>query len=105
MKLYVKDKNTKEKIIIDVVANNRSELLHRIGSRTFIVKNKSYTINDVKAFNNNSNTVGSALVGALVGVLIGPAGVAIGGAAGGVIGGIRDNEENERVKRFNSNII
>lgn len=100
MKLFVVDRQTKKKIFLDINARNRAELANRIG-RTFTVKGKRYTIHDVKASADNSNTVGGVVVGALFGILAGPGGVALGGAAGGLIGGAKVSDDKKRAQRFN----
>ena len=105
MKLYVIDKENKNKITLDVLASNKAELRRLLGSDNFVVKNKYYTIDDVKAAYDSSETVAGILIGSVLGLLVGPIGPLVGGIIGGFVGEVKVNEQKVKAKKFNKEIF
>lgn len=107
MKLYVLDKKgSNNKSYLDINASTRRELYAIIGSYNFKIQGVNYTIDDVIAEADSSDLTGGATVGIGVGLIIaGPIGALIGGAIGGILGGSSDNDDMERVRRFNQSDV
>ncbi len=101
MKLYVID-DSNNKIYLNLSASNRSELRSTIGSEKFFLREKQFSVFDVKAENEMNNSLTGAIVGGTVGALGGPVGILIGGLVGGVLGNTTDEKENARVNSFNN---
>lgn len=100
MKLFVRDSNNK-KIYIRKVARTRYELAMKIGGKTFTLRGRRYSVNEVHAEAENSDTAAGAIIGGLLGMLGGPIGVLTGGTLGGLIGNSSESGENNAVRTFN----
>lgn len=100
MKLFVIDKNKQKKYLREE-ALSREELASKIGSSTFTLDGQVYSVNDVIAEKDSSNTLGGAIVGGILGALIAPGAFLVTGALGGMIGSSADSEELKRVINFN----
>lgn len=105
MKLFVRDKTSRKKIYLNILASTRSELAYIIGSNWFSLKRQQYHVHEVIAERSNNSTATGAVVGGLIGVLGGPVGVIIGGALGGALGNENDKTEIVKVTRFNKSKV
>lgn len=106
MKLYVNDKQTGERVYLNLTAPSRNELINKIGSHWFTINGQNFSVQEVYAENTDGdNTTSGTVVGGLVGILGGPLGIFLGGLLGGAIGNSSDNSEKERVKLFNNSIL
>ncbi len=102
MKLYVKGKKTGKKIYIKATAKSRSALAKKIGGSFFKIRSYKYSVNEVFAEKDGSDTATGAGIGGLIGLVGGPIGFIIGGTLGGLIGNSSDSTEEADVKNFNS---
>ena len=100
MRLYVRNKFGK-KVFLDITAPTRRSLARRIGSRFFYIGNDLFNVAEVRAEKDLNSTIAGAVVGGLIGALGGPTGILIGGAVGGLLGNTSDDDETQRVTRFN----
>lgn len=100
MKLYVKDKDTGNKIYLRSIAPTRNKLSRKIGIKFYLRGNK-YSIDDVFAETGVNSTTAGAIIGSLVGILGGPIGMIVSGSAGTVIGYIKDKDERTKMDVFN----
>lgn len=101
MKLYVKNKISRQNIYLNVKAATRQQLANKIGSYSFFIDGTQYHVNEVFAEKEINNTVTGAAVGSLVGAVGGPIGVFVGGIIGGAIGNSSDDQELNLVRKFN----
>lgn len=99
MKLYVLDKNKAKKYLREE-ASSKEELAAKVGGKTFVLDGQKFSVNDVIAESDLSNTVGGAIIGGLLGLLI-PGTFLLTGALGGLIGNSADNDEIKKVENFN----
>lgn len=105
MKLYVQGNNG-QKFYLNTTASTRLELANLIGTPWFNLHGGTYHVNQVVAEGDSgSGTTTGAIVGGLIGLLGGPLGVILGGTLGGVIGNGTDQDEVNKVKRFNNSRI
>ena len=100
MKLFVID-NNETKIYLRKIANTRFELANKIGGTKFTLRGRRYSVNDVKAEAESSDTAAGAILGGLIGLIGGPIGVLTGTTIGGLIGNSSESEENKQVRTFN----
>ena len=102
MKLFVIDKNNAKKYIREE-ASTKEELAAKIGGKFFLVDGQKFSIDDVIAEADLSNTLGGVVVGGLIGALLTPVtlGLLLTGALGGLIGNSADEEEEKKVNNFN----
>lgn len=105
MKIYIEDKETKEKIYLNVKANTRSELAKQLGSKRFKAKNKMYYVNQVRAERGSDNTSAGMILGGVLGLFGGPVGMAVGGALGTILGKEQDQKELKEVEEFNRSVL
>lgn len=101
MKLYVKGKKTGKKIYLKMTAKSRSSLARKIGGSYFKIRSYKYSVNEVYAEKDGSDTATGAGIGGLIGLVGGPIGFIIGGTLGGLIGNSSDNDEAAEVRNFN----
>jgi hypothetical protein len=101
MKLFVRNSRN-EKVYLNLIANSRYELAHKIGQPSFILKGEIYVVDQVKAESDSSNAVGGLIIGGILGLMTGGIGAFVGGALGGAIGNSADNDDQKRVKAFNA---
>jgi len=99
MKLYVVQNNQKR--YLNLTANTRRSLAHKIGGELFYLGNTRYSVYDVFAESEGNNAATGAVVGGFVGALGGPIGILIGGALGGLFGNSTDDDDILKVKKFN----
>lgn len=99
MKLFVRDNKTK--IYLRISAQTRGELQNKLGRRHFVVRGKKYSINDVQAETDNTNTAVGAILGGIIGAFGGPIGAITGGTLGGIVGSSSDSKEKQSVLIFN----
>jgi hypothetical protein len=104
MKLFVIDKNNSKKYLREE-AYSKEELASKIGGRTFILDGQRYSVNDVIAESDLSNTFGGAILGGLIGTFLIPGVFLLTGTLGGLIGNSTDNEEAKKVENFNKGRI
>ncbi|MFT6914737.1 MAG: hypothetical protein ACJAWL_001033 [Motiliproteus sp.] len=104
MRLYVEDSITKERVFINKVASSRKELASSMGTTSFKVNDKVYSVNSVKAQPRDATAAAMAL-GGVIGVLGGVTGVAIGTAIGGLIGKSSDDEDKKISDEFNRSYL
>lgn len=104
MKLFVIDSNN-QKIYIRKVARTRYELSKKIGDTKFVIKGRKYTVNQVKAETDNSDTAAGVIIGGIIGIIAGPIGVIAGGTIGGLIGNSSESEEEKQVRNFNKSRV
>jgi uncharacterized protein YcfJ len=104
MKLFITDKTTQNKVYLNRIAPTKNELANLIGSPVFIISDKTYTVNDVKAESDINNTLAGFVTGSLIGILGGPYGIAAGALIGGYLGNQTDRTEESKVNRFNYSI-
>lgn len=102
MKLYVLSKVDGKKIYLKAIARSRTELAKKYGKSILKIRGKQYSVNEVYAEKESSDTAAGALVGSILGILGGPIGFLIGGATGGLIGNSSESKEIEAVKHFNN---
>lgn len=100
MKLFVKDIHNR-KIYIRKVAKTRFDLARKIGGTKFTLRGKRYSVNEVFAEAESSDTAAGAIIGGLIGLIGGPIGVLTGGVIGGLIGNTSESEEANGVRTFN----
>ena len=100
MKLYVYN-HFDQKVYLNLTASTRDALADQIGGYNFFLGDNRYSVYDVLAENDTSNTATGAVVGGLVGALGGPVGILIGGFLGGIFGNATDEQETVQVRRFN----
>ena len=102
MKLYVICKSCDRKIYLSINAEDRKELMNKLGSRRFKVKcpycsaEHFYDVNEVMAESgtNGAPTLFLALIGAAL--------AEFGGlVAGGIIGTLIEAEERKKAEKFN----
>jgi len=105
MKLFVIDKQTKEKKYLGVSASSRGELFTILGSPSFVLESKVYHVNEVLAEMEDSNTTAGVIIGGLIGILGGPIGIITGATIGGMIGNSNDSTEKEKISAFNSSRV
>lgn len=102
MKLFVFDRNSQNKIYINLLASTRIQLADLLGSPIFTINNKQYHVNDVFAESDINNVLVGSVTGSVVGILGGPYGVAAGAVIGGYLGSKIDKTENEKITFFNN---
>lgn len=100
MRLFVEDIETGEKTYIQKVAKNRKELARLYGANRIRVKNKIYSLSEVKAEADNLTAPAMAF-GGVLGVVGGVPGVVIGGIVGGLLGKNSDKEDEKKTREFN----
>jgi hypothetical protein len=102
MKLFVKSKkNKKTKIYLKRTAKSRQSLANKIGGGYFVIRGEKYSVNDVYAAKEGSDTASGAVIGGILGLVGGPIGFLTGGTIGGMIGNSSDSKEAEEVRIFN----
>lgn len=103
MKLYLWSKANNQKVFLSISAKVRDDLRRALGGDWFNINDGySYSVNEVFAERDVSNTTVGAVMGGIVGALGGPIGIAIGAGLGGIIGNSSDEEEQRKVNTFNS---
>lgn len=105
MRLYVTDKETGERIYLQIWAKNRKDLFSSVGAESFQVNGKQFLIEDVNAEIGSDNTAISAAVGAFIGLIGGTPGVIIGGILGGLLGNEKTKEQQHEADEFNRSKI
>lgn len=111
MRLYIPHCwRCQEKIYLDVYAETRSELREKVGSN-FQVECDScgnvarYSVSDVQAEKGANSTAAGTIIGGVIGGLAGgPAGALAGAFGGTVLGANSDEQEREKVNRFNKSV-
>lgn len=107
MKLYIRRcHHCDSKIPLEIKAPTRAHLRHRYGEHFNVRcpvchRVNSYTPSNVFAESDSNSTAGGGVVGGLIGLLGGPVGALIGAGIGTAIGSSSDNEDKEKVIRFN----
>ena len=102
MRLYVRNKkNKKQKLYLRQKASTRNGLAKKLGKSRFTINGQIYTVNEVYAEPDQSETAAGAVIGGLLGLFGGPIGVIVGGAAGGLIGNGAETSDKELAFRFN----
>lgn len=104
MKLFVKNKNN-SKVYLKLFAPTRRHLASLIGSNTFVLENEVYSVNNVEAESESSNTTAGAVIGGLIGLIGGPIGTITGSTIGGFIGNSSDKNDEKKVAIFNSRYL
>ncbi len=102
MKLYVRSKaNRNKKIYLRAKARSRTGLAKRLGKSSFKIRGYIYSVNEVFAEKEGSDTATGALIGGILGILGGPIGFIVGTTTGGLVGNSSENQEDEAVRYFN----
>lgn len=101
MKLYVMNSGN-QKVYLNLNASTRAELINLVGGYNFYLGTSLHSVYDVKAEKDINGTATGAVVGGVVGALGGPIGILIGGFVGGLVGNNSDEEEGQKVNRFNN---
>lgn len=104
MKLYVQNKASGARTYLKQNANSRQQLASQLGSERFKVKNQTYSVNDVRA-EQNDNTANAMAAGGVIGIAGGVPGVIIGGIIGALLGKSTDDEDNKKVEKFNRSLL
>ena len=113
MRLYVKcKKDSSKKIYLSVYAETPKELIQKIGGYRFDIECPycgeihTYSINEVRAEKGPLSAVpAGAIIGGIIGLLGGPLGLLLGGGIGAWMGANADAAEEERVNRFNKEVV
>ena len=101
MRLYIEDKNTGEKVHLQLSAKSREELVHELGSTYFNVNDVQYKIEDVRAEVGADSATVAALIGGFIGALGGAPGVIAGSAIGAFLGSGQSAQEKKEAELFN----
>jgi hypothetical protein len=103
MKLYVINRKTHKKHVLQQSARTKAELATLLGSRRFTIDNEIFSVDDVIA--EPSDTTASAMaLGGLVGVAGGVPGVIVGGIIGGLLGKGSTDDEKAKAEIFNRSL-
>jgi hypothetical protein len=103
MRLYVLRGN--RRVYLRTTARSRKELYQKLGKKYFYIAKKRYTIQDVKAEAEKSDTATGLIIGGIIGLIGGPIGVVTGGALGGIIGSSNERTDAKKVKAFNASRV
>ena len=103
MKLYVV--KNKRKVYLKTSARTRQELFRKIGKKYFYLGNARFSINDVKAEKDSSDTGTGVIIGGIVGLVGGPIGLIAGGVIGGLIGNSNEEQEEKTSISFNKSKV
>ncbi len=103
MKLYV-IKN-RRKVYLKTTARTRLELFRKIGKRYFYLGRTRFSINDVKAEKDSSDTGTGVVIGGIIGLVGGPIGLIAGGFIGGLIGNSNEVQEEKTSVTFNESKV
>ena len=112
MRLYIECHNCGSRTYLNVVTETRNGLVDYIGSQNFTIDcsycniANTYYVNEVFAERGSSTVPGGAMLGGIVGAFIGgPIGILLGGGAGAYFGERGDAQEENRVNRFNTDVV
>ena len=104
MRLYVKDKKTKQNIFIDDIANTRKEISQKIGSTKIRINNQDYYVSDINAMPDDSIGITTGL-GGVIGLLGGIPGLIAGGIIGGLLARNSDLTDKAKAIYFNKSKV
>jgi hypothetical protein len=101
MKLYVIDRDSRQKKYLNAIAQNRKSLLPEAQQQTIAVDGHIYEISEVKAEPEEDSTAVGGLIGGIIGALAGGPGVIIGGVIGAAIGKAQLEKQKKEAEIFN----
>lgn len=101
MKLYVIQRNSSNKIYLNLTANTRKELENKIGSYEFYLGDTLYNVSEVKAEVLQDNPIAGGIIGATIGSVFGPVGLILGSGLGMLFSSGSNNSETSNAEYFN----
>lgn len=101
MKLYVINKETKDKKYLNIIARSRDELKAKLNSQALIIDGETYRISEVNAEADTNTALAGGILGGALGAIAGGPGVFIGGLIGAAIGSSQIQKDKKESEEFN----
>ena len=112
MRLYVGCNHCGFRTYLNVVEETRNDLVDYLGSQHFTIDcsycniDDTYSVNEIFAEKGSSTVPGGAMLGGIVGAFIGgPIGILLGGGVGAYLGELGNTQEEDRINRFNEDVV